>query len=86
MANSALEGLNYPEVFTALGKLIEENELHDVVVMEFEQGIIVTGAVTQEVGTGYDHKVETFVLSGADLRSMLSNKGMKSLKRGLFRR
>jgi hypothetical protein len=87
MANKALEGLKYNEVFTALGRFVEEKELRDVFVMEFEEGIIVTGAVTLETprGIDYDHTVETYVLSAQDLRALLANQG-KLEKRKFFGR
>lgn len=86
MANSALQGLAYSDIFAALGRFIQDKNLSDVFVMEFEQGIIVTGASLVEGRTNFDHVVETFVLSAEDLRALVSNKSSKSEKRGLFGR
>lgn len=86
MANSAMDGIKYPDAFAALGRFIADNDLYDVSVMEFEQGIIVTGAVPREQRGDFDHDIATFVLSAEDLRALIANKGSKPSKRGLFGR
>lgn len=83
MANKALEGISYPDVFSALGKFIADNNLYDVFVMEFEQGIIVTGSSAASSASGYI--IETHVLSATDLRNLIA-KSKQSEKRGLFGR
>lgn len=72
--------LNYPEIFAVLGKFITEKKLHDVCVMEFEDGIIVAGSVVYEGRETIRRAQETFVLSRQDLEKMSGG------KRGLFTR
>ena len=61
----------YPEMFTALGRFIAKHELGDVCVMEFEDGVIVTGSVLYETAEGYNRRTETHVLSADDLKRMV---------------
>lgn len=84
MANKALNNISYPDLFAALGTFIAEKELQDVFVMEFEQGVIVSGTALLRDRAGAGFAPQTFVLSENDLRGMVSNKKAKSEKRGLF--
>lgn len=71
MANKALRGIHYTELFPALGKFIQDQELNDVVVMEFEEGIIITGTKIIDAREEYNHSIETHILSAQDLRALL---------------
>ena len=65
----------YPQVFGALGNFIAKSGLTDVCVMEFEQGIIVTGTQFYETGENYNRSIVTHVLSFDDLNRLI--KGVK---------
>ncbi len=61
----------YPQVFNALGNQIAKMGLSDVCVMEFEQGIIITGQRLYETAEGYNRSIETHVLSFDDLKRLI---------------
>ncbi len=63
--------LQYPEVFTAIGRFVAKQGLTNVCVLEFENGIIVTGSVLYEAGESYQRRTETHVLSAEDLGKLL---------------
>ncbi|MGE5264971.1 MAG: hypothetical protein ACM3S0_16445 [Acidobacteriota bacterium] len=65
----------YPQVFGALGNFIAKSGLTEVCVMEFEQGIIVTGTEFYETGENYNRSIVTHVLSFDDLDRLI--KGAK---------
>ena len=65
----------YPQVFGALGNFIAKSGLTEVCVMEFEQGIIVTGTQFYETGENYNRSIVTHVLSFDDLNRLI--KGVK---------
>lgn len=67
---------NYPDLFTALGKFVAEKKLEDVCLMEFEDGIIITGSVVYETRGSIQRSQETFVLSTADLERMTGKRGI----------
>jgi hypothetical protein len=77
MPSQALKGINYTELFTALGKFIASKQLKDVCVMEFEEGVIVTGSVIYEVSSGYRRRQDTFVFAGDELRLLLETGNTK---------
>ncbi len=84
MANKAMVGLTYPEVFAALGKFIADKKLQDVFITEFEEGIIVSGATMVPTAESYSHTLETYIFSADSLRALIT--GKKSARRGLFGR
>lgn len=55
------------ETFTAIGRFLNQRNLHDVCVLEFERGVILTGTVLGENTAGSYRRVETHVLSREDL-------------------
>jgi hypothetical protein len=71
MGNS---GVQYPEAFAAIGRLIVQKGLRDVCVLEFEHGLIVTGSVLFEAGENYQRRIETHVLSNEDLNRMIKGR------------
>ncbi len=62
--------LRYPDVLSSIGRLIAQKQLSDVCIVEFEQGVIVTGSVLYEAGESYNRRTETYVLSVDDLKRM----------------
>ncbi len=60
----------YPEVLAAIGRFITKQGLTRVCIMEFEDGIIVTGSILFETRESYNHRTETHVLSVADLQRL----------------
>jgi hypothetical protein len=70
----ALPKLNYSEIMTALGRFIADKKMRDVCVMEFEDGIIVTGSVVYESRGGVHRSQETFVLAQSDLEKMAGSR------------
>lgn len=74
MANTAMLHFTYPQVFEALGKFIANKDLRDVFVMEFEQGIIVSGSTMHQQRLVTSVETETFVFSEDDLRALISGK------------
>ncbi len=63
--------LKYPDLFAALGKFIENKKLQNVCVMEFEEGIIITGSQVYEASRGPRRRLETIVLSREDLQKLV---------------
>lgn len=61
----------YPQVFVALGNFIAKSGLTEVCVMEFEQGIIITGTRLYETGESYNRSIVTHVLSFDDLKRLV---------------
>lgn len=70
MAPPLREPIQYPETLAAVGRLLAQKQLQDVCVMEFEDGMIVTGSVLYESGGHLRRTLQTFVLSQDDLRKM----------------
>lgn len=73
----ALPAFNYPEVMSALGKFIADKKMQDICVMEFEDGIIVTGSVVYEARGGVYRSQETYVLAKKDLDRMTGKRAFK---------
>jgi hypothetical protein len=61
----------YADVFAAVGRFLAKRGLTDVCVMEFEDGLIVTGSALYETGEGYNRRTETHVFSLDDLKRMV---------------
>jgi hypothetical protein len=60
----------YPEMFSALGRFIAKEKMNNVCVMEFENGVIVTGSVSYAAGETLGKYTETKVLSFEDLQRL----------------
>lgn len=60
----------YPEMMSVVGRFIAKRGIKDVCVMEFENGIIVTGYALYETGEVMGRRMETHVLSVADLQRL----------------
>lgn len=67
--------LNYPDLFAALGKFIADKKLEDICLLEFEDGMIITGSVVYETRGGIQRSQETIVLSAQDLEKMSGKRG-----------
>lgn len=63
--------LPYPEVLHAIGKFVTKRNITNVCVMEFEDGIIVTGTVLYNTGETMGRRTETHVLSSDDLQRLV---------------
>ncbi len=74
MPSQALRDIQYTDLFTVLGRFVNEKKMKDVCVMEFEDGVIVTGSVIYDARGGYRREQETYVLSAEELGSMLGGK------------
>jgi len=61
----------YPELLCAIGRFIVKRGITNVCVMEFEDGVIVTGTVLYETGETMGRRTETHVLSGEDLHRLV---------------
>jgi hypothetical protein len=61
----------YSELFVAVGRFVAKKGLTDVCMLEFEQGVIVTGMVLYETGESYNRVTETHILSFDDLRNLM---------------
>jgi hypothetical protein len=84
MPNPALQNIAYTDLFTALGKFIASKELKDVCVIEFEDGVIVSGSIIYETHDGFRRRQETFVLSAEEIRAWMNSDS--SGKRSVFSR
>lgn len=63
--------LSYADALRAIGRFIDRKQLSDVCIMEFEQGVIVTGSNVYHAGEGLNRNIETHVLSLDDLRRLM---------------
>ena len=61
----------YPELLHAIGQFVAKRKISNICVMEFEDGVIVTGTVLYETGETMGRRTETHVLSGEDLRRLV---------------
>jgi hypothetical protein len=61
----------YPELLRAIGRFIVKRGITNVCVMEFEDGVIVTGTVLYETGETMGRRTETHILSGEDLHRLV---------------
>ncbi len=84
MPGPALKNFSYTEIFAALGKFVTSKGLKDVCIMEFEDGLIVTGTAVYEVTGGFRRTVDTYVMSADEIR-LLMETGAPA-KRGIFGR
>ncbi len=63
--------LQYPVVMEALGRFIVKQQLTNVCVLEFENGVIVTGSLLYPAGEGFKRRNVTQVFSDDDLRRLV---------------
>ncbi len=63
--------LAYGDTLKAIGRFIDRKQLTDVCILEFEQGLIVTGLAVYPAGESYNRNMETHVLSLDDLRRLM---------------
>jgi hypothetical protein len=63
--------LTYPTVMAAIGRFIAKQQMSDVCMMEFENGIIVTGSVMYSTGETVSRYSKTQVFSADDLRKLI---------------
>lgn len=66
--------VQYPELFAALGRYVAKLGISNVCVMEFENGVIVTGSILYETGESFNRRVETKVLSHDDLKRLVKER------------
>lgn len=66
--------VKYPELFAALGRYIAKLGISNVSVMEFENGIIITGSLLYETGESFNRRIETKVLSHEDLKRLVKER------------
>ena len=71
MGGSAVQ---YPELFAALGRYIAKLGISNVCVMEFENGVIITGSLLYETGESFNRRVETKGLSHEDLKRLVKER------------
>lgn len=67
----------YPELLAAVGKFIANKKLQEVCVMEFEEGVIVSGSLVYEGRDGTRRTQETYILNSAELSRWLGQAGGK---------
>jgi hypothetical protein len=63
--------LPYADTLAAIGRMAAKKQLNDLCVMEFEEGVIVTGSVLYEAGESYNRRIETLVLSVDDIKRLI---------------
>jgi hypothetical protein len=61
----------YPELLRAIGQFVAKRGINNVCVMEFENGVIVTGTVLYDTGETTRRRTETHVLSGEELQRLV---------------
>lgn len=64
-------GIRYADALAAIGRFLARKQLTDVCIMEFEQGVIITGSVLYETGEHYNRRIETHILSPDDLNRLI---------------
>ncbi len=63
--------LSYADTLAAIGRMAAKKQLSDLCVMEFEEGVIVTGSIFFATGDRFGRKIETLVLSPDDLKRLI---------------
>jgi hypothetical protein len=61
-------------MFAALGRYIAKQGITNVCVMEFENGVIITGSILYETGEIYNRRIETRILSNEDLKRLVKER------------
>lgn len=62
---------SYPELLHAIGKFIAKRGITNICVMEFENGIIVTGVTLYNTGETTGRRTETHILSFEDVQRLI---------------
>lgn len=70
-SRSPLDKMGYERVFQALGRLMDEQRMRDVVVMEFEEGVILQGFELVATTEGWMLRFKTDTFSQADLKKLV---------------
>ena len=63
--------LPYPSVLAALGRFIAREKMLDVCILEFENGVIVTGSILYSTGETTSRYSKTQVFSVQDLQKLI---------------
>jgi hypothetical protein len=63
--------LTYPNVMAAVGRFVAKQQMADVCILEFENGIIVTGSILYSTGETTSRYVKTHVFSAQDLQKLI---------------
>ena len=71
MSPAKKTSIPYPELLHAIGQFVAKRGISNVCIMEFENGIIVTGTMLYETGETMGRRTETHVLSGDDLQRLV---------------
>lgn len=61
----------YPEVLHAIGRFVAKRGISNICVMEFENGVIVTGTLLYNTGETMGRRTETHILSFDDLQRLI---------------
>lgn len=65
------KNFSYPELLHAIGKFIAKHGITNICVMEFENGIIVTGVTLYNTGETTGRRTETHILSFEDVQRLI---------------
>lgn len=65
------KNFSYPELLHAIGKFIAKRGITNICVMEFENGIIVTGVTLYNTGETTGRRTETHILSFEDVQRLI---------------
>lgn len=65
------KNFSYPELLHAIGKFVTKRGMSNICVMEFENGVIVTGIVLYNTGETIGRRTETHVLSFDDVQRLI---------------
>ena len=71
MSPTKKTGIPYPELLRAIGQFIMKRGINNICIMEFEDGVIVTGSALYDTGETIGRRTETHVLSGEDLQRLV---------------
>ncbi|MEW5717040.1 MAG: hypothetical protein AB1817_00275 [Chloroflexota bacterium] len=67
----AKKAIPYPELLQAIGQFIAKRGIGNICIMEYEDGVIVTGSALYDTGETIGRRTETHVLTGEDLRRLV---------------
>ena len=74
MASRSASGkMDYERVFQALGRVVEEQRMTDIVLMEFEEGMILQGYKLVGTTEGWMRTFETRTFSREDLNKLVKD-------------